>query len=228
MRGLSLVFSRWHCGTSFWPLSPWIPLYLSQALPTPLPLPELSPDPCCCCVSRVAGFMLLPALLLSLASQLGTLISQQLDPASTAFGLPGPQALQQWGGDRELGLGGVSLCVPLPRKVWIGRCTCRQGLDSQMLGRDGAAASAPSPAWLPAAKGHAASRIRIWVHWHSCCYWFSEGEAHLPRSKGQDCRLSLCCVPVHLSLDTQVSGTLWHLGMLARGNLVELWMFYWL
>ena len=135
MRGLSLVFSRWHCGTSFWPLSPWIPLYLSQALPTPLPLPELSPDPCCCCVSRVAGFMLLPALLLSLASQLGTLISQQLDPASTAFGLPGPQALQQWGGDRELGLGGVSLCVPLPRKLWIGRCACRQGLDSQMLGR---------------------------------------------------------------------------------------------
>ena len=83
-----------------------------SALPTPLPLPELSPDPCCCCVSRVAGFMLLPALLLSLASQLGTLISQQLDPASTASGLPGPQALQQWGGDR-VGVGGSWGCVCL-------------------------------------------------------------------------------------------------------------------
>ena len=39
--------------------------------------------------------MLLPSLLLSLASQLGTLINQQRDAASTASGLPGPQALQQ-------------------------------------------------------------------------------------------------------------------------------------
>ena len=46
-------------------------------------------------------------------------------------------------------------------------------------------------------------------------------KAYLQWSKGQDRKL-------HLPLDKQVSGTLWHPGMLGRGNLVELWMFYWL
>lgn len=82
MRGLSLVFSRWPKFLASLTLDSSV--FESRHFPPPLPLPELSPDPCCCCVSGVAGFMLLPSSLLSLASQLGALITQQLDAASTA------------------------------------------------------------------------------------------------------------------------------------------------